>query len=277
MAWLETTVMQPTPSSCGNSSVRQSTIIKVHQFVSLPSYKISQFISRLFDLPTHEISQSTYLTFIVIHPLVEAHASSSRTLTYIHNYVYSSLSGWLAYVRDKSMAHTSAPGGWPSLLLSGCIATPRPLAPCIASLAPASVPLRALPFQLVVCVGFLYMNSYNSWVTLPSRWGPSPVRSLFAGTSDPGGALQQVHRCVDLVKSKNPAQNITHPTRGRVGRPRPPLPHPQLLLLPRPSRLRGSQLTCAPHPATRRASSATASRRGRLRHAHAGGPDGSRP
>ena len=56
----------------------------------------------------------------------------------------------------------SAPGGWPSLLSSGCIATPRPLAPCIASLAPASVvtsvPLRVLRFQLVVCVCVFFLH-----------------------------------------------------------------------------------------------------------------------
>ena len=31
------------------------------------------------------------------------------------------------------------------------------------------------------------MNDNNSRVTLASHWGASPVRSLFAGTSDPGG------------------------------------------------------------------------------------------
>ena len=34
------------------------------------------------------------------------------------------------------------------------------------------------------------VNVNNSWVTLPSHRGLSPVRSVFSGTTDPGGALR---------------------------------------------------------------------------------------
>ena len=34
------------------------------------------------------------------------------------------------------------------------------------------------------------VNVNNSWVTLPSHWGLSPMRSVLSGTTDPGGALR---------------------------------------------------------------------------------------
>jgi len=48
--------------------------------------------------------------------------------------------------------------------------------------------------------GLRTCESYNLWVTLPSRWGLSPVRAVFTSKSDPGGALADSNLCVLCIR-----------------------------------------------------------------------------